>query len=139
VLGKKEHPDTAASYHNIDTQLYRKVDLDGALQLFETALAIQEKALGIDHYYTAATSYKNIGLVKGAMGDVVGALQIFEKSLPNIVRVHGMEHPDLIIGEGPDRHGTFLIDLIDIRTGPYDELQFAVGGSRSIMDSFLHN
>ena len=94
MLGKKEHPDTAASYHNIDTQLYRKVDLDGALQLFETALAIQEKALGIDHYYTAATSYKNIGLVKGAMGDVVGALQIFEKSLPNIVRVHGMEHPD---------------------------------------------
>ncbi len=55
-----------------------KDDYDGALILYENALAVYAKVLGREHT-SIATNYSNIGEVKLAKGDYNGALETFQK------------------------------------------------------------
>jgi tetratricopeptide (TPR) repeat protein len=60
VLGE-DHPDNATTYNNIGAVLYEKGDYDGAMVMYQKALAIQAVVLG-DNPSTAPT-YHNIGQV----------------------------------------------------------------------------
>jgi hypothetical protein len=48
-----EHPDTATSLNNLALLLQAQGDLAGARPLYERALAIREKMLGLEHPDTA--------------------------------------------------------------------------------------
>ena len=55
----KDHLSTAATYNNIGTVMDDKGHTDGALEMLQKCLAIQEKSLGKDHPSTANT-HENI-------------------------------------------------------------------------------
>ena len=76
----KDHPDTATTYKNIGSVLYRKGDYEAALVEYKKALAIQEASLGKGHHKTAAT-IGNIGNVLSYKGDYEAALVKYEKAL----------------------------------------------------------
>ncbi len=69
-----------------------KGDYNGALSMLETCLAIEEKALGKDHPFTA-TTYNNMGRVMDAKGDYAGTLTMLEKCLAMREKALGKAHP----------------------------------------------
>jgi len=64
-----------------------------ALQLYEQALAIQEKALGPQHLETANILH-SIAAIHGFTGQYIKALQLFERSFAIHDKTLGPQHPD---------------------------------------------
>jgi len=74
--------------------LYKKTGKYGkALELYEKALQIREKILGVEHARTADT-YDNIGGVYDDMGNYNLALEYFDKAKAIREKILGAEHPD---------------------------------------------
>ena len=69
-----------------------KGDTDGALEMYQKCLAIDEKSLGKDHPSTA-TIYINIGSVMRAKGDKNGAMEMLQKCLAIQEKSLGKDHP----------------------------------------------
>jgi len=67
-------------------------DYPRALELYQKALAVREKALGPDHPDTA-TSYNNLAGVYYRMGDYKSALDLFLHSYLVLLKRLGRLHP----------------------------------------------
>jgi hypothetical protein len=61
--------------------------------LYERALAIREKVLGLEHHETAA-SLNNLAGLLWRQGDLAGARPLHERALAILKKVRGLEHPD---------------------------------------------
>ncbi|MCL2399666.1 MAG: tetratricopeptide repeat protein, partial [Defluviitaleaceae bacterium] len=64
-----------------------------SLELYERAIKIREKVLGLDHPSTA-TSYNNIAGVYTSQGEYGKALELYEKTMKIREKVLGLDHPD---------------------------------------------
>ena len=74
-----EHPDLAASLHNL-AEIYRTLgDYAKAEPLYRRSLAIREKALGPEHP-DVATSLNSLAEFSAATGDFQGALALFRRA-----------------------------------------------------------
>jgi tetratricopeptide (TPR) repeat protein len=92
VLGKN-HPDTAASYHNIGFVYDALGDYATALEYQKRALEIREAVLGKNHPDTAG-SYNNIGSVYHSLGEYPQALEYYNRALEIQESVLGENHPN---------------------------------------------
>ena len=95
VLGS-EHPDTAASLHNLALVLERLGDFSGAQRHCERALAIAENVLGPEHIDTAY-NLDNLARVLRALGKFEEANHHLERALAIRQRALGSDHPDIAI------------------------------------------
>ncbi|MDR1705013.1 MAG: toll/interleukin-1 receptor domain-containing protein [Clostridiales bacterium] len=84
---------TGRLYNEAGVGLYKCGQYDGALELYNKALVVKEKALGKEHPSTA-TTYNNIALVYDNQGDYRAALEWHEKARAIYEKVLGNEHPD---------------------------------------------
>jgi tetratricopeptide (TPR) repeat protein len=87
-----EHPDTAATYHNIARVYDKQGEYAKALEWCSKDLAISEKVLGAEHPDTAATD-NIIAKVYNNQGDYAKALELYSKALAIKEKVLGAEHP----------------------------------------------
>jgi tetratricopeptide (TPR) repeat protein len=67
-------------------------DYAKALPLYEQALAIRKKILGLEHPQTA-TSINNLAMLHYSMGDYVKALPLYEQALSTSQTSLGSQHP----------------------------------------------
>jgi tetratricopeptide (TPR) repeat protein len=88
-----DHPDTAASYNNVASNLDEQGRSGEAEPLLRKALEIRERVLGTDHPDTA-TSYSNIASNLDAQGRYPEAEPLMRKALEIRERVLGPDHPD---------------------------------------------
>jgi len=87
-----DHPDTAASLHNLAVVLQAQGDLAAARPLYDRALAIREQALGPDHPDTASSLNNLAGLLR-AQGHLAAARPLFERALDIHEQAFGPNHP----------------------------------------------
>jgi tetratricopeptide (TPR) repeat protein len=88
--------ETSASYLLDQLGSYRRASLGAyseARPLFESGLAIRERALGTEHPDTA-TSLNNLANLLRDQGDLAGAWPLFERALAIREKALGPEHPD---------------------------------------------
>ncbi|WP_437728926.1 tetratricopeptide repeat protein [Sorangium sp. So ce861] len=94
VHGTEEHPDVAASLHELGGVLRAQGDLAGARKALERSLAIKAKVHGTEEHPDVAASVHELGGVLRAQGDLTGARKALERSLDIEHRVRGTEeHP----------------------------------------------
>jgi tetratricopeptide (TPR) repeat protein len=67
-----------------------------ARTLYERALAIREKALGLNHRSTAA-SLNNLGRLLHDQGDLPGARVLYERALEIDEKIYGRDSPNIVI------------------------------------------
>ena len=79
TLGE-EHPDVAASYHNIGNLYNDKGEYDNALEYYNKSFALSLKVFGEEHP-DVAICYSNIGNVYAVKGDYDSSLIYQKKSL----------------------------------------------------------
>ncbi|HZD69014.1 MAG TPA: FxSxx-COOH system tetratricopeptide repeat protein [Actinomycetes bacterium] len=87
-----DHPEVAASLHNLANVLRAQGDLQGARTLQERALSICEASLGADHPHTA-NSLSSLANVLRAQGDLQGARTLHERALSIREASLGPDHP----------------------------------------------
>jgi len=90
VLGPD--PLTATSLDNLAGLRTAQGDLEGAGPLYERALTIREKVLGLEHQDTG-TVLNNIGGLLYGQGEFSAAQQLFEHALAINEKALGAEHP----------------------------------------------
>ncbi|MBL3571532.1 tetratricopeptide repeat protein [Rhodovulum visakhapatnamense] len=88
-----DHPDTAASYNNVASNLDAQGRAAEAEPLYRKALEINERVLGTDHPDTTA-SYNNVAYNLDAQGRVAEAEPLYRKALEIRERLLGTDHPD---------------------------------------------
>jgi CHAT domain-containing protein/tetratricopeptide (TPR) repeat protein len=93
VLGT-EHPDVAASVHDLAGLYISKGDYAQAEPLFQRALAIREKALGTEHPDVAQCLNSLGGLYK-TKGDYAQAETLYWRALAIREKALGTEHSDV--------------------------------------------
>jgi serine/threonine-protein kinase len=107
-----DHPDTAASLHNLGTVLCALGDCWAAKPLFERAVAISQKSQGPGHPDTGA-SLGNLGNVLRRTGDYAGAVATHRRALAIKEEALGPDHPS--VASSLTNLGNALFD-----TGDYD-------------------
>ncbi len=88
--------ETATSFLLDQLASYRQEALAAyvaAQPLFERALAIREKVLGLEHPDTA-TSLRNLAVLRHVRGDLGGARPLFERALAIYEKTLGAKHPE---------------------------------------------
>jgi tetratricopeptide (TPR) repeat protein len=96
TLGTEEHPDVAASLHELGGLLLAQGDLARARTALERSHAILTKMLGTEEHPDVAASLHLFGGVLMAQGDLAGARKALERSLAIKAKVLGTEeHPDV--------------------------------------------
>ncbi|WP_437311698.1 tetratricopeptide repeat protein [Sorangium sp. So ce388] len=94
--GTEEHPEVAASLHELGGVLRAQGDLAGAREALERSLAIEAKVHGTEEHPSVAASLHALGGVLKAQGDLAGAREALERSLAIEAKVHGTEeHPSV--------------------------------------------
>jgi CHAT domain-containing protein/Tfp pilus assembly protein PilF len=93
VLGK-EHPDVAASLHNLAVLYYAQGKYSQAEPLYQRALAIFEKLLGKEHP-DVATSLNTLAALYDAQGKYSQAEPLYQRALAIREKLLGKEHPDV--------------------------------------------
>jgi CHAT domain-containing protein/tetratricopeptide (TPR) repeat protein len=124
-----EHPDTAASLHNL-ALLYKAMGAyDKAEPLYQRSLAIREKVLGPEHPDTAS-SLNNLALLYKAMGAYDKAEPLYGRSLAVMEKTLGPEHPNT---------ATSLNGLAELyrRMGAYDRAEPLYRRSLAVMEKTL--
>lgn len=89
----ENHPDTAASYNNVASNLDDQGRYDEAEPLYRKGLEIRREVLGENHPSTA-TSYNNVASNLNAQGRYDEAEPLYRKGLEIRRRVLGENHPD---------------------------------------------
>jgi serine/threonine-protein kinase len=103
-----DHPDTAATLHNLATLMCAADDCPAARVAMERAVAISERSLGPDHPETAL-SLGNLGNVLRRVGDYPGAVAVHERALAIKERALGPEHRS--VASSLNNLGSALSDL----------------------------
>ena len=86
-----DHPDAAAIYDDMGSDLLYEGKHDKALEIYRKSLAIRLKQLGPDHRAVHG-SYRTIGNVHWDMGEHDKALEYFQKALANRLKKLGPDH-----------------------------------------------
>ena len=130
--------DIAASHYALG-QVWNEsgIDLDGALEQFQAALAIQEKIYGMESPITA-TGYTNIGSVYYQQHKHDDALQQYHKGLTILQKVYGSTGENGATNTHPDIAGAMNnIGLTLYQKGEYEEsLQYHTN-ARMILESIF--
>jgi tetratricopeptide (TPR) repeat protein len=85
-------PDDPVALNNTALSRQKAGDYPGAEVLFRRALAIDEKALGMDHP-EVATNLNNLGELLRAKGDYAGAEPLYRRALAIDEKALGPNHP----------------------------------------------
>ncbi|MBN2607899.1 MAG: tetratricopeptide repeat protein [Candidatus Fermentibacteraceae bacterium] len=91
VFGE-EHPDVAASHHNVGDALYEQGEYSEALEHYEKALAIRRGAYGEEHP-DVADSLNDMCIINRELGRYSEALAYGRKSLDIRRKIFGEEAP----------------------------------------------
>ena len=79
--GTEEHPDVAASLHELAGVLKAQGDLQGARERLERSLEIKARVHGTEEHPDVAASLHELAGVLQAQGDLQGARERLERSL----------------------------------------------------------
>ncbi|HEU4321779.1 MAG TPA: tetratricopeptide repeat protein [Roseiflexaceae bacterium] len=95
VLGP-DHPETAATLHNLASLHQNQGEYDQARPLYERALAIKERVLGPGHSSTATTLH-NLAWLHQNQGEYDQARPLYERALAINEQALGPGHPDTAV------------------------------------------
>jgi len=103
--------ETANLLNGLGNYLHIRMELASARSVLERALAIDEKALGLEHT-SVARDINDLGSVLNALGDLDGAKSCFESALKIDEKNFGPDHPSVAIRV--NNLGSVLRDLGDL-------------------------
>jgi tetratricopeptide (TPR) repeat protein len=89
VFGTEDHPDVAASLHELARVHHAQGDLAGARDRLERSLRIWAKVLGTEDHRSVAASLHALAGVLRAQGDLAGARDRLERVLEIEERIYG--------------------------------------------------
>ncbi len=89
------HPSAGLALGNLGSVYLGRADFSGALDMFDRAVAIQRRALGV--HPLLAVNLSNLGSTLGSLGRYDEALTVLRESVEIYDRLYPAGHPDAVI------------------------------------------